>query len=245
MVVKLSHWMARNPRLVLGSLLAVVSLCGPLDAVKAKASPALPGISYAAPGLATSFYAGYWDGDENFFPTHTPLFTRTVNAINFSDAAYNGSGAGNALNPWGFDGTALASEEYFTVKWEGSLVVDTPGNYTFSALSDDAFKLYINNNSIISNPFPHSPAVDNGTADLGTGLNSLKVYYGERWGLSVAQLRWKATGAADDAYALITTDGTPVPGPLALLGLGAACGISRRLRRRLSAAEAASGHTIR
>jgi hypothetical protein len=179
---------------------------------------AAPG--FALPGVSGSYYSDYWNGDPNFFSANTPVFSRIDSAIAYSDYDAN-------LTSWGFAGTPLASQELFSVLWTGSLVIETPGNYEFRTLSDDGIQLFVDNSSVIANTTIHAPTYDYGSIALAAGIVPFKVYYGENYILSVAELSWKLPGAAD------FTPINSVPGPLPLLGAGAAFHASRRLRQRV------------
>lgn len=197
------------------------------------ATPAEAGISYAPAGLSGQYYDGYWNGDSNFFTSGTPVFTRNDHSISFSDAQYNNDYP-PPLNPWGFAGTTLADEETFSVSWSGFLQVDTADTYVFRTRSDDGIMVYINKIAVVSNPFPHAPSFDTGSISLAVGLHPIEVFYGEQNIHSVAQLEWKAASAS--TFDLMSS-GSPLsaaPGPLPLLGVGAALGFSRKLRRRLN-----------
>ena len=187
------------------------------------ATPARAFRGYATPGLTGDYYYGYWGGSADFFTANKAEFSRTDGEISFSDALYD------ALHPpltsWGFAGTALAGEELFSVEWNGSLLIDTPGTYYFQTLSDDSIQLLVNHIAVITNLAPHPPSVDEGPLALAAGVYPLTVYFGEGGGQSVAQLSWKPPGVS--SYTTITT----VPAPLPVLGLGVILPFRRQLRR--------------
>ncbi|MFN7898230.1 MAG: PA14 domain-containing protein [Synechococcaceae cyanobacterium] len=201
--------------------------------------PSQAAVSLLVPGLSGRYFDGYWDGDSNFFATRTPVFSRTDTSINFSDKMFNKdhSSSFGSLGAWGLDGTSLSDEETFSVEWTGQLAVDDTANYTFQSLSDDGIDLLINNVSVISNPAPHSPALDTGAITLSPGSYPFKFYYGEQNIHSVARLQWKLATASDSSYAVVSTlaplpYAATAPGPLPLLGVTAAFRASRRLRAR-------------
>lgn len=117
--------------------------------------------------------------------------------------------------------------------WNGFLQVDAAATYMFRTLSDDGIVVNINNTAVVSNPYPHPPSYDEGSIFLTVGLHPIQVFYGEQWAHSVAQLEWKFANAS--SFALMAPGGSlsAAPGPLPLLGIGAALGFSRKLRLRL------------
>ena len=91
----------RNKTLSLSALLtSLLTVFHPL--------PSQAASGYTAPGVTGNYYSGYWYGDPNFFSTSTPEFTRVDSRINFSD--YDAT-----LDSWQFSGTALQSQELFSV----------------------------------------------------------------------------------------------------------------------------------
>jgi hypothetical protein len=196
------------------------------------ATRANAGLSLTPAGLFGQYYDGYWNGNSNFFTSGTPVFTRNDQAISFSDALYNNDYP-PSLNPWGFAGTTLEDEETFSVSWHGFLQVDTADTYVLRTRSDDAILVNINNTAVVSNTVPHSPSYDEGAISLTAGLYPIKMFYGEQFIHSVAQLEWKVASAS--TFSLMAT-GAPLsaaPAPLPLLGAWAALGFSRKLRLRL------------
>lgn len=216
------------PRVATG--LAVFCMSG--TCLLAATNPAKAGLAFQPTGIFAQYYDGYWNGNASFFSSTTPVFTRKDALISFSDAQYNNDYP-PSLNGWGFASTPLADEETFSVYWNGFLQVDAAATYVFRTLSDDGIAININNTAVVSNPYPHSPSYDEGSIHLAVGLHPIEVFYGEQWGHSVVQLEWKVTSAS--AYGVMSS-GAPLsaaPGPLPLLGVGAALGFSRKLRRRL------------
>ena len=224
-----------NPsRLVTG----FVACCLSGAALLVTSNPAKAGLSISPAGLSAQYFDDYWAGNSSFFSGKTPVLTRNDLSISFSDAQYNAyyqsSQFPSPLNPWGLAGTSLADEDTFSVSWHGFLKVDTADTYVVRTLSDDAIAVNINNASVLANLVTHSPIYDEGSIFLAVGLHPIEVLYGEEFIHSVAQLEWKV--ASGSSFGLLTTDAplSATPGPLPLLGAGAAFAFSRRLRIRLS-----------
>ncbi len=178
--------------------------------------------------LSGDYYNGYFFGDPSYFTSNTKAFTRQDSFIAFTD----GSTSPPVVN-WNFTGTPLNEvTDNFSVRWTGSLQVDTAGTYSFQTVSDDGIIAYLDNAVIISNPTEHAPTTDEVSLSLSAGSHPFELLYGERGGGSVALLQWKKPG--DSSFSTILSQPVvPSPGPLPLLGLAAAFKTSRNVRRRL------------
>ena len=194
-------------------------------------SPLLMASSAMAAGFTAlngDYYNGYFYGDPSYFTSNTKAFTRQDSFIAFIDGD-----AGAPYFNWGFTGTPLNGKvDDFSVRWTGSLQVDTAGTYSFQTVSDDGIIVYLDNSVIISNPTEHAPQTDEVSLSLSAGSHPFELLYGERGGVSVALLQWKKPG--DSSFSTILSQPlVPTPGPLPLLGLAAAFKTSRNVRRRL------------
>ena len=194
-------------------------------------SPLLMAPSAMAAGFTAlngDYYNDYFYGNPSFFTPHTKAFTRQDAFIAFTD----GGSSGPYVN-WGFTGTPLnGKSDDFSVRWTGSLQVDTAGTYSFQTVSDDGIIVYLDNSVIISNPSIHAPQTDEVSLSLSAGSHPFELLYGERGGESKALLQWKKPG--DSSFSTILSQPVvPTPGPLPLLGLAAAFKTSRNVRRRL------------
>ena len=194
-------------------------------------SPLLLASSAMAAGftaLSGDYHSGYFYGNPSFFTSNTKAFTRQDSFIAFTD----GSTSPPYVN-WNFTGTPLNGvTDEFSVRWTGSLQVDTAGTYSFQTLSDDGIIVYLDNSVIISNPTIHAPQFNVTSLSLSAGSHPFELLYGENRGGSVALLQWKKPG--DSSFSTILSQPVvPTPGPLPLLGLAAAFKTSRNVRRRL------------
>jgi hypothetical protein len=159
-------------------------------------------------------------------PTGSPVFSTvdfTPNEANFP--AING-GFDIPEGAWGVEGTlhyphpelGNLGPNGFAVRWTGTITATETGSYTFSAISDDGVRVWVNGELLIDNWTIHgqtnncSPVAGPGTAVPGpTGsctsiyfaggqAYSLKVeYYENNVGGSTIQLNWQATGMAQPA----------------------------------------------
>ena len=115
--------------------------------------------------------------------------TRQDNFIAFID----GGGFGPYIN-WGLTGKPLNGKvDDFSVRWTGSLQVDTARTYSFQAVSDDEIIVTLANTFIVSNPTEHVDTADTATLFLSAGSHPFELLYGERGGGNVALLQWKKT----------------------------------------------------
>ncbi len=65
----------------------------------------------------------------------------------------------------------------FALQFEGFLVIDKPGKYTFSTASDDGSKLYINEKQIVNNDGNHGVKESAGSVELTAGRHPIRVAY--------------------------------------------------------------------
>ena len=79
----------------------------------------------------------------------------------------------------------------FSVRWEGAVKVDDPGDYTFYVGSDDGRRFWINGEQIV-NFWSGTPlSYDQGTVYLGPGWHPIKFEMYEGGGSADAKLEWR------------------------------------------------------
>ncbi len=120
-------------------------------------------------GLAATYYLNAWD----LTGTTYQRIDATVNfSNNFSVLGYN--------------------DENFSVRWTGQVKSPITGNVTFSTLSDDGVRLWVNDVLVIDNWTLHGSTVDtSGPISLVEGEKyNLRMEFYERGGAEVAVLRW-------------------------------------------------------
>ncbi|MCA8894499.1 MAG: hypothetical protein KDA48_04520 [Amphiplicatus sp.] len=100
-----------------------------------------------------------------------------------------------------------APSDYFAARYEGQIMVDEGGSYTFSLASDDGSMLFIDGEPVLDNDGLHSTNTRNVTVDLDAGAHDIEVRYFENGGDATLQLSWSGpdTGGAmevigGDAY---------------------------------------------
>jgi hypothetical protein len=146
----------------------------------------------AGTGLSGNYY-------NNITLTGTPVYSKTE-AVNFDW----GTGSPN---------TSVTNDN-FSARWEGEVKAPVSGVYSFSTISDDGVRLFVNGIKIIDNFTDHYNTTDNGnqsfTFTAGTKYK-IKMEYYERTGGAVAKLLWTVPGQAQAAiplsnlYPLVTT----------------------------------------
>lgn len=82
-------------------------------------------------------------------------------------------------------------ENNFSIKWEGYLNVETPGEYYFKIGSDDESFLYIDNKLIINNGSQHSFIYKDNTVKLAKGPHKLVVKYNQFLGGKSFEMLWR------------------------------------------------------
>ena len=100
---------------------------------------------------------------------------------------------------WGTGSPAtIVNADNFSARWEGQVEAPVTGNYTFSTLSDDGVRLFVNGVLIINNFTDHG-ATTNTSANValtaGTKYN-IKLEYYENAGGAVIKLQWTYPGQA-------------------------------------------------
>lgn len=124
-------------------------------------------------GLAATYYLSAWDLTGS-------TYQRIDATVNFS-------------NNFGVTGLDV---ENFSARWTGQVESPITGNVTFSTLSDDGVRLWIDDELVIDNWTLHGDTVDTAApVSLVEGeKHDLRMEFYERGGGEVAQLRWAYSG---------------------------------------------------
>lgn len=105
-----------------------------------------------------------------------PAFTRTDSAINFD---------------WGANVPDRSlPRNGFSVRWEGSFLF-AQGNYTFSALTSDGMRLYIDGTLVLDHWANQAATTYAATQAISAGTHIITVEYYEATGFSTAHLSWQ------------------------------------------------------
>jgi hypothetical protein len=134
----------------------------------------------ASGGTGTGLTGRYYNG-LNF---NTLRLTRVDPTVDF-DWVRNSPGTG--VNP-----------DNFSVRWTGQVLAPVTGNYTFSTLSDDGVRVWVNGQQIINNWTDHAPTTNTSApvALVGGTSYSIVVEYYEGVSGAVMRLRWAYPGQA-------------------------------------------------
>ncbi|WP_375205932.1 cadherin domain-containing protein [Hyphococcus sp.] len=124
-----------------------------------------------------------------------------LNEVDF-DAVPDAEGVVDSLNYTAgkesfWDG---APGDYFAAKYEGQLLVEEGGSYTFDMSSDDGSMLFIDGVAVLDNDGLHSTRTRSVTMDLEAGSHDIEVRYFENGGSQTLQLSWAGpdTGGASE-----------------------------------------------
>ncbi|WP_040405870.1 alpha-L-fucosidase [Amycolatopsis nigrescens] len=131
----------------------------------------------ARPGHGKGLTAQFW-ANPDF--TGQPVVTRTDPGVNYN---------------WKFTGSPAASvpAEGFSSRWTGRVVPRETGEYTFTTVSDDTVRLWVDGRLVVDNTVPHGPAVDKGAIRLTAGRHySIRLEQVERGGEASMKLLWSS-----------------------------------------------------
>lgn len=163
--------------------------------------------------LTYAYYEGTWDNLPNFNAL-TPILTGDIN---------------------NFDISIAPKADYFAFKFDGKILIETPGTYTFYTASDDGSQLYIGNTLVVQNDYLQGETERSGTYTFNSpGAYNISVRYFEKTGGQVLKVSYSGPGISkqfipDDALNVGTVkattleDGTPptAPGDLVIESTGA------------------------
>jgi len=90
-----------------------------------------------------------------------------------------------------------APGDYFAAKYEGQLLVNEGGTYTFSLASDDGSMMFIDGAPVLDNDGLHSTSTRTVTLDLDPGAHQIEVRYFENGGSQTLQLAWSGPDTGD------------------------------------------------
>ena len=88
----------------------------------------------------------------------------------------------------------------FSVEWTGAIVIDEPGEYQFSTLSDDGSELELDDRIVVQNGGRHGPQEASGRITLAAGIHAIRLRYEQDGGGFALALNY---GRGDDRLAPI------------------------------------------
>jgi len=112
----------------------------------------------------------------------------------------------------GSPGTGIGTDN-FSARWTGRLIVPTTGSYTFSTISDDGVRLWVNGSQVINNWTDHAPTQNNSASiSLTAGQQvTVTMEFYENGGGAVAQLFWMTPGSG--SFVIIPSTNLTAPSP--------------------------------
>lgn len=131
-------------------------------------------------GLAATFYTSSYD-----------LTGPSVNTLD-STVNFNTS-LGGTTTVWGVPNV---NADNFSVRWTGQVKAPVDGNYTFTTISDDGIRVWIDGTLVIDNYTTHAPATNNSPAIAfaAGSLHDIEINYYERGGGEEMVLEWSYPG---------------------------------------------------
>ncbi|MGW8552302.1 alpha-L-fucosidase [Streptomyces tubercidicus] len=134
-------------------------------------------------------------------PAAAPAGTGTgLTAQSWANDSFSGPPAVTTVDPtvnksYRFDGSPdpTIPAEHFSTRWTGSIQPRYDETYTFTTVSDDTVRLWIDGKPVIDNATPHEPKADKGTVTLKAGhRHRIRIDYTERTGEAHMKLLWSS-----------------------------------------------------
>jgi len=85
-------------------------------------------------------------------------------------------------------------QEKYALQFDGYIKINNKDVYTFSTLSDDGSKLFIDDEEIVNNDGEHGGTEEFGNAALKNGYHKIKVIYFDSGGGNELKVYWSAKG---------------------------------------------------
>ncbi|MFG2888781.1 alpha-L-fucosidase [Streptomyces sp. NPDC048248] len=165
---------------------------------RVRVTPSGDGFDLTPSGAATGPVAGVIRlGIEP--PAASPPGTGTgLTARTWANDSFSGPPAVTTVDPtvnksYRFDGSPdpRIPSDHFSTRWTGSIQPRSGGTYTFTTVSDDTVRLWIDGEPIIDSSTPHGPKADKGTVTLTAGhRHSIRIDYTEGTGEAHMKLLW-------------------------------------------------------
>ena len=111
----------------------------------------------------------------------------------------------------GFPGVTKRME-WFAIDYTGKFWITDPGMYSFSLLSDDGAKLYVDDQVVVDNDGTHAPVEKTGSIELAGGIHRIRVSYFQGPKYLVA-LVLKIAGPGQELRVFSTDEFKPPPDP--------------------------------
>jgi hypothetical protein len=135
----------------------------------------------ASSGSGTGLLAQYFNDAGNGTYFTALVLTRTDRTVDFNWASAAPDPAVQADN--------------FSVRWSGQVLAPAAGTYTFTTLSDDGVRLYVNGQLLVDNWTNHAAVQNSGTIALAANQKyDIRLDYYERGGGATMRLSWAYPG---------------------------------------------------
>ncbi|TJZ57016.1 alpha-L-fucosidase [Streptomyces piniterrae] len=140
-------------------------------------------------------------------PQAAPAGTGTgLTAQSWANDSFSGPPAVTGVDPtvnesYRFDGSpdAKIPAEHFSTRWTGGIQPRFDETYTFTTVSDDTVRLWIDGRLVIDNAVPHGPKADKGTVALKAGQrHRIRIDHTEGTGEAHMKLLWSSPSQAQE-----------------------------------------------
>ncbi|UYZ63631.1 PA14 domain-containing protein [Hymenobacter weizhouensis] len=162
-------------------------------------------VSYQGPGVSKQTIpasALSWGPGSGGSTTGTGLQATYYNSPDLSGSAVLSRVDAQVNTDWGSGspGTGVTADR-FSVRWTGQVLAPVSGTYTFSTVSDDGVRLWVNGQQVINNWTTHPPTTDNAPGiSLTAGQKAdIKLEYFENTEGAVCRLQWAYPGQGTQA----------------------------------------------
>ena len=81
-------------------------------------------------------------------------------------------------------------EDHFGLEFTGSINIPATGTYTFSLISDDGSKLFIDDKTVVDNDGKHGEKEETGTIELTEGKHEIRIDYFDNINNETLRLRY-------------------------------------------------------
>ncbi|MGF1577974.1 MAG: PA14 domain-containing protein [Gemmataceae bacterium] len=88
----------------------------------------------------------------------------------------------------------VASDDQYSIRWTGFVKIDRTGPWTFTTISNDGVRLWVDGQQIINHWDQHRATRDRGTIALSEGWHPIRLEYFEQNGTTHMELRYSGPG---------------------------------------------------
>jgi uncharacterized protein YkwD len=155
-------------------------------------APGLPVSGQVCPPPASGAFTGCYYSNTTL--SGNPVLVRTDAQINFD---------------WGFSQPAASVPAGpYSVRWQGDFSL-TAGMYTFTAMTSDGMRVYIDGNLILDRWYDQPAYIYNVRQTLSAGTHRIVVEYYDNTGYATAHLSWQNTAPATQPPSILSFAANP------------------------------------